>query len=135
MKRRPILLTAIAVAASLTMTAASGASSLAYTTAPIKLGKAEARAGEALLKGAAYIEAAPADGVIAIQLEKFDPAVAEVRIDGFGYPVTVTDSAVLYLPAAKAGVPLRRTLDYTVRYTATVVPGFRPAPLRISVMP
>ena len=136
MSHRSILKGAIAFAALSTIAAAAPAApSAAYTMAPIRIGKAEARTREALLESAAYIEAQPRDGVIRVQLERFDPAVREVQVEGLGDPVTVADSTVLVIPIAEEKAPVRRTLNYTVRYTDMVVPGFRPAPLRISVLP
>ena len=127
---------AVALAALSTMAAAAPAvPGAAYTMAPIRIGKGEARTREALLENAAYIEASPQDGVIRVQLERFDPAVREVDVEGFGYPVTVTGSTLLLIPIAERKGRVRRTLNYTVRYTDMVVPGFRPAPLRISVLP
>ena len=127
---------AIGLAALSTMAAAAFAfPGVAHTMAPIKVGKTEARTRELLLKSAAYIEASPRDGAIRIQFERFDPAVREVEVEGLGYPVTVTDSTVFLIPVAEARATVRRTLDYTVRYSDSVFPGFRPAPLRISVLP
>jgi hypothetical protein len=127
---------AIAFAALSTMAGlAAAVPSGAYTMAPIWIGKVEARTREALLENAAYIEAAPQDGVVRVRLERFDPAVREVEVEGLGRPVTVTDSAVLVIPSAEGKAPVRRTLNYTVRYSDMVIPGFRPAPLRISVLP
>ena len=136
MARRSSVKTAIAFTALISMTAAALASpGGAYTMAPIRIGKLEARTGEALLQSAAYIEASPREGVIRLQLERFDPAVREVEVEGLGDPVTVTDSTILVIAADAGKAPVRRTLNYTVRYARTVFPGFRPAPLRISVLP
>lgn len=136
MNKRTCIKAAIAFAALSTIAATAFAfPGAAHTTAPIKVGKLEARTRELLLKSAAYVEASPRDGAIRIRFERFDPAVREVEVEGLGYPVTVTDSTVLFIPVAEARATLRRTLDYTVRYSDTVFPGFRPAPLRISVLP
>lgn len=139
MSQRNIFKAAIASVALFTIAggaaAAPQAGDAVYTTAPIKIGKVQARAREALLESAAYIEAQPRDGVIRVRMERFDPAVREVEVEGLGDPVTIGDSIVLVIPVAEGMARIRRTLNYTVRYSDIVLPGFRPAPLRISVLP